>query len=413
MADALLRRNRSFRLIFSASAVSNLGDGVSALALPWLASLFSRDPMLIAMVAVAQRLPWFLFALPAGVWTDRADRRLLMVRADLVRLVLALGIVALILAAPPLPLPEGQGGPMIAVLSLLAFLIGTAEVLRDNSAQTVLPQLVAKDDLETANGQLQSAEQVMGQFAGPPLAGLLIGLGVALPFGFDAATFAVAAGLVWLIPLPPRTASAGAPFLAALKEGFVWMRAHPAILRLALMLSAFNLIYTASLTMLVLYGQEVLGLSAFGYGLLLTLGAAGGVAGGLLSPVIAARLGARQSLLAAVAVFTLCQLGLGLTASVPLAAGLLFFDAFGGILWNVVTVSYRQRVIPDDILGRVNAIYRFFGWGMMPAGALAGGALVAGFEPVLGREAALAVPFLFAAGGGLGLFAYAALRLRF
>ncbi len=96
MAGLLLRQNRNFRLLFSASAISNLGDGVSSLALPWFATLRTRDAFLISLVAMAGCLPWFLFALPAGVWTDRADHQQRMVRADMVRMFLSLGVIALI-----------------------------------------------------------------------------------------------------------------------------------------------------------------------------------------------------------------------------------------------------------------------------------------------------------------------------
>lgn len=122
MPAPLLRRNRNFRLVFSASAVSNLGDGVSALAFPWLASLLTRDAMLISLVAMAGRLPWFLFALPAGVLTDRADRRRLMVQADLVRMILTFGIVAMVLSLPALPLAPGAGTAAILALCALAIL---------------------------------------------------------------------------------------------------------------------------------------------------------------------------------------------------------------------------------------------------------------------------------------------------
>ena len=104
MSTALLRKNRNYRLLFSATAVSNLGDGISALAFPWLASLVTRDPVLISLTAVATRLPWFLFTLPAGVWTDRTDRQRLMVRADIFRCLLTFVIVARILSGPALPL---------------------------------------------------------------------------------------------------------------------------------------------------------------------------------------------------------------------------------------------------------------------------------------------------------------------
>ena len=347
MTQSLLLGNRNYRLVFSASVVSNLGDGVTALALPWLATLLTRDRLLIAAVATAGRLPWFLFALPAGVWTDRADRRRLMVRADLVRLVLTLCIIATIFSTPALPLPEGNGPGLILSLIGMSFLLGSAEVIRDNAAQTVLPSVVDKADLERANGQMWSAERLMGEFVGPPLAGVLIGAGIAWPFGFDALTFGLSAGLIWLVALPPRPAATASRFWPALIEGLRWMRAHRPILRLALMLGVINAVFIGGMTILVLYAQEVLGLSAAGYGLLLTSGAVGGVLGGLVSPWIAARLGMRASLLLALCSFALLQLLLGLFSSVPVAAIALFLEAAGGMLWNVVTVSYRQRLIPE------------------------------------------------------------------
>ncbi len=177
----------NYRFLFSATAISNLGDGVSALAFPWLATLITRDPLLVAFVAFSTRLPWLLLSIPAGVWTDRADRRQLMMRADLARLTLTAGVVGLIFAAPEFPV--GDPTPYILGLSALAFLLGCAEVLRDNAAQTVLPSVVPKDTLEHANGQLWSVEQVMGSFVGPPLAGLLIAYAVPAPFVVDALTF--------------------------------------------------------------------------------------------------------------------------------------------------------------------------------------------------------------------------------
>jgi MFS family permease len=398
---ALIAANRNYRLVFSASVVSNLGDGVSALAFPWLASLLTRDALLIALVATASRLPWFLFTLPAGVLTDRADRRLLMLRADVVRMVLTLGVVWLALSAPAASAP-GAGSGAILLLSALAFLLGTAEVLRDNAAQTVLPSIVDKADLE----------RVMGQFVGPPLAGALIALGIAVPFGFDAASFAVAAGLVGLVALPARQSTRSAAFMIELTEGIRWMRAHPLLLRLAVVLGLTNACYMATLTILVLYGQEVLGMSAFGYGVLLTIGAAGAVIGGLAAPAVAERVGTRASLLIGLSSFAASYLILAMTSSPVIAGIALFIEAAGGMLWNVVTVSYRQRIIPDAILGRVNSIYRFFGWGMMPLGALAGGLIVTLAEPSFGRLAALHAPYWFAGAGAMVILIYGALRLR-
>ncbi|MEM8851338.1 MAG: MFS transporter [Pseudomonadota bacterium] len=410
MSLSILRRNRNFRWLMSATAVSNLGDGVSAVAFPWLASLVTRDPVLISLVAVATRAPWLLLSLPAGVWTDRMDRRALMVRADLFRCLLTCGIVALVLAAPP---PVANEGAMIAGLCAVAFLLGSAEVLRDNAAQTVLPAVVDTGELEAANGQLWSVERVMGAFVGPPLAGVLIALSLPVPFAFDAMTFALAAGLIWLMVIPARVTRMRDGFWVELRAGMAWIWGHVVIWRLAIMLGVYNAAHMAGLTMLVLFAQEVLGLDALGYGALLTLGAAGGVIGGLIAPGVAARLGGTASLRVTLAVSTVAFLLIGF-AWAPWMVGLaLVLEGLAGMLWNVVTVSFRQRTIPDDLLGRVNSVYRFFGWGMMPVGALLGGAAVAWLEPSLGREAALRSPYLGAAcvTVALGLVALVALRL--
>lgn len=413
MSYGLLRSNRNYRLLLSGSVAANLGDGVAALAMPWLATLLTRDPLMISAVAMAGSLPWLLFALPAGVLTDRLDRRLLIIRADCVRLALTLCVVAMTLSISASAITVGAEVNLVATLAAIAFLLGTAEVVRDNASQTVLPSIVVSNDLERANGQMWSAEQVMGRFVGPPLAGALIATGIVVPFGFNAATLALSIGIVWLITLPIRTPTAQKRFWPALREGLGWMRRNPAILQLAIMLGAFNAVAVGGLTILVLYAQEVLHLAATGYGFLLACAAAGGVLGGLVAPDIARRIGMRASLVLALGTFVLLHLALGLFSSVPLACLAMFIEAAGVMLWNVVTVSYRQRLIPDDLLGRVNSVYRFFAWGAMPFGALGAGALVSLLEPTVGRAAALHGPYLFGAMVCGGLLVYGVLRLRF
>ncbi|WP_394198954.1 MFS transporter [Litoreibacter albidus] len=412
---SLFAANRNYRLLFSATAVSNLGDGISALAFPWLATLITRDPLLIAAAAAATRLPWLLFSLPAGVITDRMDRQRLMVGADVLRTVLTMGVIGLILSAPPMPLANDAAEALTLIIGLCAaaFLLGSAEVLRDNAAQTALPSVVDKQDLERANGQLWSIEQIMGQFVGPPVAGLLIALAVPAPFLVDAATFGVAAFLVWQIAMMPRVRVHTVDgFWSQLREGAVWMQGQPLILRLALMLGVLNFVIMMSATMLVLLSQEIMGLDAAGHGFLLTAGAAGGVFGGMVGPRLVRRFGAQACVLGALAIFPLPFVILALTSNPWLAGCALFLEMASGITWNVVTVSLRQRLIPDALLGRVNSIYRFFGWGSIPLGALFAGFLVTTLEGDIGREAALRTLYVFGAIICVGLALYGALRLR-
>src|SRR4051794_26162555 len=226
------RLGPNYRKLFTATTISNLGDGVGVIAYPWLATAVTRNPLLIAVVAVVQRLPWLLFTLPAGVITDRNDRRRLMVGADAIRFVLTALLAGAVLShTGALPSPDevrsvvGTEWFLYAVILVSTLLLGTCEVLHDNSAQTFLPAIVDEPDLEQANGQMYAAELVANQFVGPPLASLLLATGFVLPILFDAGTFAAAAGLVFAIAATKRPAAAVGPaverkpFKAEMAEG--------------------------------------------------------------------------------------------------------------------------------------------------------------------------------------------------
>jgi MFS family permease len=403
MASALFMRNRNYRLLFSAGALTNLGDGLILLALPWLATLMTRDPVAIGAFAAAGRVPWLLFALPAGVIIDRSDQRKLIARADLLRAAIVFAILLLALNEP--------SADAIWLLAGLAFLLGSAEVLRDNAAQTILPSIVDKKDLEVANGQLWSTEQLTGQFIGPPLAGVLIATGIAVPFGIDVAMLVIAAGLVWLITLPEQV-RVPQSFIKALLEGIAFMRGDRDLLRLAIVLGIANFIATATITVQVLFAQDVLGLSAASYGMILSVAACGAITGSLLAPRLTRMFGVQMCLYLSIAAWVVGYGSIGLSETAIVMPIALFVVMAGSMLWNVITVSWRQRRIPSALLGRVNSIYRFFGWGSMPLGALAGGLIVALFEDEWGREMALRAPFVLASGACVLLLIYAMCKLR-
>lgn len=403
MTAPLLIRNRNYRLLFAAGALTNLGDGMVALALPWLATMLTRDPVAIAAVAAAGRLPWLIFAVPAGVIVDRTDRRKLIARADLLRAALVGAILVLALSGP--------SSAAVWLLAGLAFLLGAAEVLRDNAAQTMLPSIVRHDDLEAANGQLWSAEQLTGQFIGPPLAGVLIALGIAVPFSVDLAALALAAGLVWMISLQPYVPNT-ARFTEALAEGIRFMRNDAMLLRLAIVLGLSNFLAMGVTTVQVLFAQEVLRLSAAEYGLILSVAAAGAMAGSLTAGAVTRLLGRQNCLTLALSVWMVGYAVMGVATTGVVLALALFWIMAAAMLWNVITVSWRQRRIPAAILGRVNSIYRFFGWGSMPLGAMAAGLIVSLLEADWGREAALRAPLLLAAVCSLAVLAYSLARLR-
>ena len=395
-----------FARFVAASGLTNLADGIATVAWAWLASLLTRDPLFIALVAVALRLPWFLFAIPAGVITDRVDRRLLILRMDMLRgVAFAFAAVAIWTAVPLAPPTTAltQPGLYIAILSA-ATIVGIAEVFRDNAAQTMLPALVPQDRLEKANGRLWSVELVGNALLGPALGAFLIAAALPLPFAVGALAYVASVFLVLGIagqfqPAPTQTRN----WRRELKEGFQFLWGAQLLRSLAWITGVWNLLFQMVMIALVLHVQENLGLDARAYGLILAAGALGGIAGGWWGDAIITRLGPKRTaqwmLLASFPAF----LGIAYAPGpIALAVVLAAFE-FTGLVWNTVSVSYRQRKIPDALLGRVNSTYRLLAWGMMPVGLLLSGLIVRIAEGTLARDTALTAPFLTAAVGALML----------
>ncbi len=428
MAEATKPLGPGYWKLWTASVVSNLGDGLSVVAYPWLASALTRNPVAIAGVAVATRLPWLVFTLPAGVITDRVDRRKLVMGMDLIRFALTLGVAFAVLAAEgslndPGDIADGlastpdNGAVALVLLYLAAVLLGSAEVLRDNSAQTLMPSLVDTEHLDKANGRLWGAEMVMNAFVGPPLAGLLLSVSFALPFFIDAGTFAVAAGLLFLIAgdFAPKGRPVDAPqasFREDLREGVRWLWQHRLLRSLGIALGLLNGLGAMQQAVDVLFAQEVLGLSAAGFGALAIAFAIGGVTGSMVAHRVSEKLGPGNSLFATIIVSAIGPALIGSMPSVPLVFAVFLVGSFFAVVWNVITVGLRQTLIPDHLLGRVNSVYRFFGWGMIPIGSMLGGLLVVVVDTFAERETALRVPFGVSAAAHVLLLAWALPRLN-
>ena len=416
---------KNYWRLWVAHGVSNLGDGVSQVAYPWLASAVTRSPLLIASVAVASRLPWLVFTLPAGVITDRFDRRKIIIAMDITRAALALLVaVAVTFEVDNLPALDTVGSGidlatnwfLYTVLIVTALLFGGAEVLRDNSAQTLMPDVVEADQLESANGKLWSLEFITNSFIGPPLGSFLIGLLVFLPFYFDAATFFVSAALIATLATTVRPVKViderkSLNFKAEIKEGFTWLWKHELLRPMAIILGSLNALGAITAATFILFAQEILNTSVFIFAILGTAGAIGGTVGGILGPKISAKLGSGPSLYLTLLSAPLISLIIGLNSSWQVFWALSAIGTCFAVLWNVITVSLRQSIIPSHLLGRVNSVYRFFAWGSLPIGTLIGGALVDLVELGADREFALRLPYFLVAVAGLLLFFFAAPRL--
>jgi MFS family permease len=377
-----MRLGRNFHKALVASGFANLADGVFQVALPLLAVQLTRSPLLIAGVAIAARLPWLL-APVAGTLADRLDRRQTMVRVNLVRTVL-LGGLALAVTADLATL---------AMLYAVALLLGFAETLFDTSAQSLLPSVVPRDELTRANSRLFAVEVVANTFVGPPLGGLLAAAGLAIALGAPAAAYLVGAGCLALIAGSFRAASAATTqptrFRDDIAEGarFVWR--HPVLRPLAIMLGVQNMAFAAVYSVFVLFAVAPgpMGLTKAGFGVLLAAEGVGALAGSWLAARAERRIGRVPTLVLSVVLSAGCLVVPVVTTLPVLVGAEMALTGVAMMLWNVLTVSLRQRITPDRLLGRMNASYRLVGWGSMPIGALLGGVLA----EALGLRAAFAV----------------------
>jgi MFS family permease len=366
-----VRLGANYARIWGASTVSNLGDGVTLAALPLLAASLTRSPTRIAAITLARTLPWLLFALVGGALADRLDRRKAMAVVDFLRMGLMVLLAVLV----------ATDTATLLWIGIIAFALGSAETVFDNAAQAILPNVVKREALQTANGRLYAAEVVTNQFAGPPLGAFLFAAAAAAPLWLDAGSFGLAAVLVLSMrgsfrPVREMAAGEARPSIRAdIAEGLRWLRRHELLRTLAVVLGVLNLLDSAVVAILVLYSLEVLGLSQQAFGILLTAAGVGALAGSLFAQRLSAWMGPGRLLVVAVLVIGAATLVPAVWTN-PIAVGVSMATvAAFAVAWNVVTVSLRQSIVPDALLGRVNSAYRLLGWGTLPIGALLGGFL--------------------------------------
>ena len=398
------RLSRDYWRLWWANAISSTGDGAFVAALPLLAVTITRDPRLVSVVTAATYLPWLLLSLPAGAVVDRYDRATLMWRAQAVQAAVVTIIAVLVVAHQA----------SIEVLAAGGLLLGSAEVIFSNAAQSILPALVPPELLPKANGSQQVSLTVGESFLGPPAGSLLFAAAAALPFGLDAVSFAGSAALLARLPRTGHAAenaenaeNAKRPRIRTqIAEGLRWLARHRLLRVVAVLLGIYNFANQMGQAVLVLLATQTLHVSTRGYGLLLAASAVGSVIGGLVNPILTRRIGMLPSLVLPALVDAAAFVGIGLAPGPIVVAALLAVQGFSVAMWNVVTVSLRQRVVPGHLLGRVNSVYRMLGWGLMPLGALAGGfvAHAAGLRApyivaglLCGLSALVALPILLVA----------------
>jgi len=345
--------------------VSVTGDGVLVAAAPLLAASLTRDPVAVAAVTAAGYAAWLAVGLPAGALVDRWPRRRVMVIADLARAVVLTVLVVLLLV----------DRVSVAVLVGAVFLVGVGGCFFDSAAQAVVPAVIGRDQdiLTKANGRLWGFDTFGRSLAGPPLGAVAFSIGRAVPFALDALSFLVSAAFVSRLPPVRVEKTEHPPVLRAVREGVRHLVTHPELRSLTLGMASYNVGYNIAFATLVLYAQDVLGLGATGYGLLVASAAVGAVAAGWLAPKVVRGRSVRAvygvGLAAQATAWTLV-----VVTGNPWLAGVALVG-LGAVSLTVTVVggAARQRLTPDRLLGRITSATRLVGLGAAALGALLGG----------------------------------------
>ena len=397
--------HKNFNLLLTASTFSNLADGIAGFAYPWLFSLLTRDPLLISIVSVLVNLPRLIFVLYAGVIADKFNRQKILIFTRLGQVFLtSIFIVLIYLNLDNIPKEVQFNEPqfeskflIISAAYLLAFMFGLLEVTRDNAAQAFLPQIVSKDHLPKANGRLFGIEIVTNNFLGTPVGGFLIGLSLITPFIFDTLLMLVSVFFITGIKGKferPEDINKDQNTSEMIREGVEWLKNNTLLKRLAIYTGIANFFGSMQFPIMILFAQELIGLNAIQYSFLAYGAAIGGLVGSQIANKINAKLEESKTLLISVALFGIGMFAPYLTTNPFIVAGSFGLSSFGSVLWNVQAVSIRQALIPDNLLGRVNSVYRLLALGLNPIGAIFGGAIVKILDNSFSREFALRFPFL-------------------
>ena len=363
----------AFNRLFSASVISNLSDGLLAVAAPLLAISLTKDPILISMLSAFVMLPWLLFAIPIGLIVDRSNKRLLITFTNSIRFITA-GLVALAISTDTIT---------IYWLLLATFLIGTCEVATDTAAQSLIPVILEKKNFEKANSRMNIAETVIQNFIGAPLSGFLYATSIVLPFILNSLGFLVAAIFVLMIPAHLISNGSSAEtedaekksFISEIKFGLNYLWNDRPLRRLVATTTSLGFFYSVSTSTLILFITETLEVQAKYFGVLLAGAGSGGVLGGILTPVLSKKFGRGSVLAVAIFISSITVLFQGISPNVWVFGVIGFISAFAITNWNILLMSCYQVLIPAELYGRIHGARRTFVWGVMPIGALLGGVI--------------------------------------
>ncbi len=359
------RLGTSFRWLLASSWISNVGDGIALAAGPLLVASQTKDPFLVAMAVLLQRLPWLLFGLYAGALADRVNRQAIVVLVDSAR------AVVLVVLCTAIATDTVNIGVVLGAM----FLLGTAETFADTTSSTLLPMVVEKDDLPIGNARLLAGFITTNQLAGPPIGAALFAAGAAWPFATQAVLVLLGAVLITRMAVPAMEPRGETHMRHDIAEGFRWVWHHAAVRTLVLTIFVFNITYGAAWSVLVLYATQRLDMGEVGFGLLTTVSAVGGLAGTASYGWLTRRVSLGNIMRVGLIIETFTHLALALTTQAWVAMAIFFVFGAHAFIWGTTSTSVRQRAVPTELQGRVGSVNMVGVFGSLVVGTALGGAI--------------------------------------
>ena len=362
----------AFNRLWASSLVSNLADGVLMAAAPLLAITLTDSTVLISAIGAMVMLPWLLFAMPIGVMVDRVDRRFILAGSNAIRSAV-IGALALGIATDHIT---------IYWLIFSGFIIGVCEVATDTTAQSLIPQILDEEHYEKGNSRLQISEIVIQGFIGSPLSGFLYAIAIWLPFFINSIGYAVATLFALLIPIqylqdvrtdsPNETKSS---YLEDIKFGIRYLYNQKVLRRLVLTTATIGVCYSAGTATMVLFIIKELELSPQYFGVVISIQGAGALLGAIVAPQASKKFGRSIIMTLGITSSSVVLLLQGFATNIYIFVALATFGGFAISQWNILLMATYQRIIPNELYGRIHGTRRTLVWGMLPIGSLIGGVL--------------------------------------
>lgn len=384
-----LNRDRQFLRLWAAETISHFGSSITGIALPFVAiTLLDAGPLEVAILNLADFLPFLLIGLLAGALVDRLPRRAVLIGGDLGRATLILTI----------PLAYLAGLLTLTQLIVVGFAVGVLTVFFDVAYQAYLPSLIGRKDLVEGNSKLEFSRSAAG-LLGPGLGGLLVDvLRAPVAMLVDAASFLISALFLASIKdrrepdtadhdvISPSHPAEGAPqppgrsaMRREIAEGLHFVFGHPVLRTIGAATATSNLFSSIGGAAFMLFAINELKMSPALIGAAFSLGSIGGLVASLVAGPLSRRFGVGRVIVATVALGGPFEFAVGLGSAGADALNLLLIAAAGfamggsGTIYNINQVSLRQAITPEAMAGRMNATMRWFVWGTMPIGSIIGG----------------------------------------